>query len=121
MIEIATERNKFKKLFSNSTSRMLLGAWLILKGSKFSMKAIGELISMPEDALEAKLQTFAGMGMVHVTTGPLGERQVEFLPPPTPELEKIIWELFDGRRSDFESVELKIRSLIYKTLLTIPL
>ncbi len=121
MSEIITERNKFKKLFSNTTSRILLGVWLIVKGSRFSMRSIAELISFPEDALEAKLQTFAGMGLVHVTSGTDGERQVEFLPAPTPEIEKIIWELFDGRKSDFDSVELKMRSLIYKNLLTMPL
>jgi hypothetical protein len=119
--EIITERNKFKKLFSNTTSRILLGVWLIVKGSRFSLKSIAELISFPEDALDAKLQTFAGMGLVHVTSDQAGERQVEFLPPPTPDVEKIIWELFDGRKSDFESVELKMRSLIYKNLLTMPL
>ncbi|HTC20441.1 MAG TPA: hypothetical protein VK859_06325 [bacterium] len=121
MSEIITERNKFKKLFSNTTSRILLGVWIIARGSRFSMKSIAELISFPEDALEAKLQTFAGMGLVHVTSGGDGERQVEFLPPPTPEIEKIILELFDGRKSDFESVELKMRSLIYKNLLSLPL
>lgn len=121
MNEIVTDRNKFKKLFSNTTSRILLGVWLIVKGSTFSMKAIAELISFPEDALEAKLQTFAGLGLVHVTSDSKGERQVEFLPPPNPELEKIIWELFDGRKNDFEAVELKMRSLIYKNMLTMNL
>ncbi len=121
MNEIVTERNKFKKLFANTTSRMLLGVWLIVKGSRFSMKSIGELISYPEDALEAKLQTFAGMGLVHVITDATGERQVEFLPPSSPDVEKIIWELFEGRKNDFDSVELKMRSLIYKTLLTMSL
>ena len=100
---------------------MLLGIWLIVKGSRFPMKALGELVSYPEDALEAKLQTFAGMGLVHVITDTHGERQVEFLPPSSPDIEKIIWELFDGRKNDFDSVELKMRALIYKTLLTTPL
>jgi hypothetical protein len=113
-----TERNKFKKLFSNTTSRSLLGVWLLVKGSRFSMKSVVELLSLPEDALEAKLQTFAGMGLVHVITDAKGERQIEFLPSPTQDLEKIIWELFEGRKNDFEAVELKLRSLIYKTLLT---
>ena len=121
MAEFVTERNKFKKIFANTTSRMFLGAWLIVKGSRFSMKSIGDLLSLPEDALEAKLQTFAGLGMVHVTTDSQGARQVEFLPSPTPDLEKILWELFEGRRNDFEAVELKVRSLIYKNLLTTPL
>lgn len=121
MSEIITERNKFKKLFSNTTSRILLGVWLIAKGSRFSIHAIAELISFPEDALEAKLQTFAGMGLVHVISDNKGDRQVEFLPAVSPEIEKIIWELFDGRKSDFEAVELKMRSLIYKNLLTMSL
>jgi len=116
--EIVTERNKFKKLFANTTSRILLGVWLQVKGSRFSMSSIAELISFPEDALEAKLQTFAGMGLVHVTSAQDGERTVEFLPAPSQEIEKIIGELFEGRKSDLESVELKMRSLIYKNLLT---
>jgi hypothetical protein len=119
--EEVTERNKYKKLFSNTSSRMLLGVWLILKGARLSMKAIGELLSIPEDALEAKLQTFAGLGMVHVVIDPHGERQVEFLPPPTLEVEKILWELFEGRKHDFDAVELKMRSLIYKTMLSMPI
>lgn len=118
MNEIVTERNRFNKIFANTTSRMLLGVWMIVKGSRFSMKSIGDMVSYPEDALEAKLQTFAGMGLVHVTTDAKGERQVEFLPPPSPEIEKMIAELFEGRKNDFEAVELKLRSLIYKTLLT---
>ncbi len=88
MSEIITERNKFNKLFSNTTSRMLLGVWLLVKGSRFSLASIAELISLPEDALEAKLQTFAGMGLVHVTTNAKGERQVEFLPAPAPTWKK---------------------------------
>lgn len=98
-----------------------MGVWLIVKGSSFSIKAIGDLISLPEDALEAKIQTFAGMGLVQIIAGPHGERQVEFLSAPTPEIEKIIWELFEGRRNDFELVELKLRSLIYKSMLSMPL
>jgi hypothetical protein len=119
--EDLTERNRFKKQFSNTTSRILMGAWLLVKGSGFSLKLISELLSLPEDAMEAKLQTFAGMGLVHVTTDSNGERQVEFLPPASPELEKIIWELFEGRKHDFDSVEQKMRSLIYKTLLKNPM
>ncbi len=121
MSEIVTERNKFNKLFANTTSRMLLGVWLIAKGSRFPMKTIGDLVSYPEDALEAKLQTFAGMGLVHVITDTQGDRQVEFLTLPTPEIESILVELFNGRKHDFESIELKMRSLIYKSLLTTPL
>lgn len=121
MNETVTERNKFKKLFSNTTSRALLGAWLLLKGSSFPMRSVSELLSLPEDALDPKLQTFAGIGLIHVVTDAHGERLVEFLPPATPDLEKIIWELFDGRKHDFESVELKVRSIIYKSILTSPI
>lgn len=121
MSDAITERNKFKKLFANTTSRVLMGIWLLAKGSRYSMSSVSDLISLPEDALEAKLQTFAGLGLVHVISDKNGERQVEFLPPPTPELEKIIWELFDGRKNDFDAVELKMRALNYKTLLTTPL
>lgn len=121
MTDGITERNKFKKVFSNTTSRLLLGAWLLVKGSRFPLKSIAELISLPEDALEAKLQTFAGMGLVHVITDKNGEQQVEFLPSPTSELEKMIVELFEGRKNDFDSIELKMRSLIYKALLVNPL
>lgn len=121
MTETNTERNKFKKLFSNTTSRLLMGIWLQAKGSRYSARSMAEILSLPEDALEAKLQTFAGMGLVHVITDPKGERQVEFLPPSAPELEKIIWELFDGRKGDFGAVEMKLRALNYKTLLSTPL
>jgi len=119
--EPITERHKYKKLFSNTTSRFLVGIWLLAKNSRHSLKSVAELISLPEDALEAKLQTLAGMGLVHVITDATGERQVEFLPSPNPDLEKIIWELFDGRKGDFEAVELKMRSLTYKTLLKMPI
>ena len=121
MIDNQTDRSKFKKLFSNTTSRMLLGTWLLVKGSRFSMDAVAELLSIPEDSLEAKLQTFAGMGLVNVVSGPGGERQVEFLATASPDIEKTIWELFDGRKHDFDSVEMKLRSLLYKKLLTIRL
>ena len=118
MAETIIDRNRFKKIFSNTTSRMLMGVWMIVKGSRFSMKSIAELLSLPEDALDAKLQTFAGVGLVHVTADAMGERQVEFLSAPNPEMEKVIGGLFEGRHHDFEAVELKMRSLIYKNLLT---
>jgi hypothetical protein len=119
--ETITERNKFKKLFSNTTSRSLMGVWLLAKGSRYSIKAVAEIISLPEDALEAKLQTFAGMGLVHVISDAKGERQIEFLQSPSADLEKTIGELFDGRKTDFDSVELKMRSLTYKTFLNTPI
>ena len=118
MNDVINDRNKFKKLFSNTTSRSLLGVWLMAKGSRYPIKALAEIVSIPEDALEAKFQTFAGMGLVHVISDSRGDRQVEFLPSPTPDLEKMIWELFDGRKSEYDAVELKMRALTYKTLMT---
>lgn len=118
MTEERTDRNKFKKLFSNTGSRTLLAAWLQVKGSRFSFSSIADLLSLTEDALDAKLQTFAGMGLVHVTMAPGGERQVEFLPPPSAEVEKTIVELFEGRKADLEAAESKLHALIYKKLLT---
>jgi hypothetical protein len=116
--DFAVERNKFKELFSNTTSRILLGVWVLVKGSRFPLKSIIEILSMTEDALESKLQTFAGMGLVHVTTTPRGEREIEFLPAPTIELERQILEFFAGRKNEFSSIELKIHALLYKTILT---
>ncbi|HUO57315.1 MAG TPA: hypothetical protein VMV05_03970 [bacterium] len=121
MNDVINDRNKFKKLFSNTTSRSLLGVWLMAKGSRYPIKALTEIVSIPEDALEAKFQTFAGMGLVHVFADAQGERLVEFLPPPTPDLEKMIWELFDGRKTEYDAVEMKMRSLTYKTLMTMTL
>jgi len=116
-----TERNKLKKLFASTSSRVLMGVWLLVKGSRFSLKALADLLSLPEDALETKLQTFAGLGLVQVSSDAQGERQVDFLPPSTPELVGTIKELFEGRKNDLDAAELKMRSLIYKMLLTTPL
>ncbi len=118
MTELITEKNKIKQLFSNPTSRTLMGIWALLKGSQFSLKSVSELLSVSEEGLDAKLQTFAGLGLIHVSADFQGERQVEFLSGSNPELEKSIAEFFDGRKSDFEMVELKVRSLIYKTILS---
>jgi hypothetical protein len=120
-VESVTEKNDFKNLFSNSTSRLLLGVWLLVKGSGFSLKSVAELISVSEDILEPKLQTLAGMGLVHVVTDNKGNQLIEFLPSATSEIQKIVEELFESRKSDFESVELKLRSLIYKNLLSMTL
>ena len=121
MMDAITERKKIKDLFTNATSRVLLGVWLIVKGSSFSLKSMCELIDSSEQVLEAKLQTFAGMGLVQVSTDSKGERLVMFMPAPTPETEKIIREYFAARKSDFDAVETKLRSLIYKNLLEINL
>lgn len=116
-MESITERERFKNLFLNSTSRLLLGVWVLAKGSKFPFKSIAELISVSEDALDPKLQTLAGMGLIHIVTDNRGERAIEFLPAQSPEIEKIVHDLFESRQSDFEAIDLKLRSLIYKTLL----
>ncbi len=118
MEDYATDRNKFKKLFSNTTSRILLGIWILMKGSQFPLKLIMEILSLSEDALETKLQTFAGMGLVHVTTNAEGERNIDFLRSPGTDLEKMILEFFEGRKTDFAAIELKVHSLLYKAILT---
>jgi hypothetical protein len=120
-MEPISERNRFKLLSSNSTSRLLLGVWLLVKGSKFSLKSVAEIISVSEDALEPKLQTLAGMGLVNLLTDNKGNRLIEFLVAPTPEIQKTIEEIFESRKSDLDSVELKLRALIYKNLLEITL
>ncbi len=120
-MEPVTERERFKSLFSNSTSRLLLGVWILAKGSKFSVRSIADIISVSEDMLDPKLQTMAGMGLVHVVTDNKGERLIEFLPALSPEIEKNIQEMFESRKSDYESIELKLRSLIYKNLLEMTL
>jgi hypothetical protein len=116
--DLITEKNKIKQLFSNPTSRTLMGIWVLLKGSQFSLKAVSELLSVSEDGLDAKFQTFSGLGLIHVSADFQGERQVEFLGGSNPDLERSIVEFFEGRKNDFEMVELKVRSLIYKTILT---
>lgn len=116
-MEPITERNRFKSLFSNSTSRLLLGVWLLAKGSRFSVKSIAELISVAEDTLEPKLQNLAGVGLVNVVADNNGNRFIEFLFAPTTEIQKIVEELFESRKSDFEAVEVKLRALVYKNLL----
>jgi hypothetical protein len=95
-----------------------MGIWVLLKGSQFSLKAVSELLSVSEDGLDAKFQTFSGLGLIHVSADFQGERQVEFLGGSNPDLERSIVEFFEGRKNDFEMVELKVRSLIYKTILT---
>src|SRR5665213_2514164 len=118
-MEPITERNRFKILFSNSTSRLLLGVWLLVKGSRFSVKSVAELISVSEDALEPKVQTLAGMGLVHVLIDNKGNRFIEFLTATTPEIQTTIEDIFETRKSDFESVELKLRALIYKNIMAV--
>jgi len=115
-VEPVTERERFKSLFSNSTSRLLLGVWILAKGAKFPVRSVAELISVPEDMLDPKLPTTAGTGLVHVVPDHRGERSIEFLPA-SGELEKTTRELFGVRKSDFDAIELKLRSLIYKNLL----
>jgi hypothetical protein len=116
--DFTIDRNNFRKLFINNTSRMLLGIWYLAKGSRFPFASIMELLSMAEDALEGKLQTFAGMGLAHVHTHPHREREIEFLITSNPEVERQVAEFFAGRQNEFHSIEMKVHSLLYKTLLT---
>jgi hypothetical protein len=121
MTDFTIDRNNFRKLFINNTSRMLLGIWYMAKGSRFPFASIMELLSLPEDALEGKLQTFAGLGLAHLHTNAKGEREVEFLPSTSPEVDRQVTEFFAGRQNDFQAIEQKFNSLLYKTLLTNPL
>ena len=121
MTDFTIDRNNFRKLFINNTSRMLLGIWYLAKGSRFPFASIMELLSLPEDALEGKLQTFAGLGLAHLHTTHQGEREVEFLPSPNAEIDRQVAEFFAGRQNDFQAIEQKVNSLLYKTILMAPL
>jgi hypothetical protein len=116
--DFTIDRNNFRKLFINNTSRMLLGIWFLAKGSRFPFVSIMDLLGLAEDAMEGKLQTFAGLGLAHLVTTPKGEREIEFLPSPNPEVDRQVSEFFDGRQYEFQAIELKFNSLLYKTLLT---
>jgi len=82
------------------------------------MRSIAEFLSVPEDALEGKLQVLAGWGLVQVAAAGLAQRQVEFLESPSAELGKMIREFYEGRQGDFHWIEMRVRSLFYKTILT---
>ncbi len=96
---------------------MLLGIWYLAKGSRFPFASIMELLSLTEDALEGKLQSFAGLGLAHLHTPPRGEREIEFLDSKNPEIDRQVAEFFAGRQNDFQSIEMKVNALLYKTLL----
>jgi hypothetical protein len=116
--EFTADKNKHKTLFLNAANRTLLGVWLLHKGGRLPLNSLGEFLSLQEEALEAKLQTFAGLGLIQVTTDAAGERQVNFLPGPPSDLEKSARAFFDGRQNDFKAIEAKFISLLYKILLT---
>ncbi len=118
MTDFTIDRNSFRALFTNNSSRMLLGIWYLAKGSRFPFASIMELLSLSEDSLEGKLQVFAGLGLSHLHTTHQGEREVEFLPTPNPEVDRQVAEFFAGRQNEFQQIELKVYSLLYKTLLT---
>jgi hypothetical protein len=116
--DFTIDRNNFRKLFINNTSRMLLGIWYMARGSRFPFASIMELLSLTEDALEGKLQSFAGLGLAHLHSMSQGEREIEFLASASPEIDRQVAEFFAGRQNDFQAIELKVNSLLYKTLLS---
>jgi hypothetical protein len=116
--DFTIDRNNFRKLFINNSSRMLLGIWSLARGSRFPFVSIMDLLGLTEDAMEGKLQTFAGLGLAHLVTTPQGEREIEFLNPNSPEVERQVAEFFAGRQNEFQAIELKVTALLYKTLLT---
>jgi len=118
MDEFTADKNKYKTLFLNAANRTLLGVWLLHRGGRLPLNSLGEFLSLQEEALEAKLQTFAGLGLTQVTTDADGERQVNFLPGPPSDLEKSAKVFFDGRQNDFKAIEAKFISLLYKIILT---
>lgn len=97
---------------------MLMGIWYLAKGSRFPFVSIMDLLGLAEDAMEGKLQTFAGLGLAHLVTTPQGEREIEFLVPTNTEVDRQVAEFFAGRQNEFQAIELKVTSLLYKTLLT---
>lgn len=111
------ERTQWKTLFSNTASRTLLGVWIYAKGTCWPMKVLSEITGLSEEALEAKLQTLAGLGLVQWTMQG-GERWVEFLAFPGAEVEKTIRSFYEGWSGDLRILEKKVRSAMYRMLLS---
>jgi hypothetical protein len=118
--EQPTDRQVIKQLFSNPTSRNLLALWSRVTGSRFPIKVVCELSGSTEDSVEGKIQAMAGLGLVHILAEARTGRLVEFLPCPNPDLKTFIDEFLESRKAEFISVESKVRSLVYITLLNTP-
>ena len=120
MTEPATERQTAKLLFNNPASRNLLAVWSRVAGSRYPLEVICDLLGVTDDILDPKLQSMAGLGLVHVIADAQGKQFVEFHTCPSEELETLIYDFLESRAAEFESLEEKVRSLLYITLLTSP-
>lgn len=120
MPEPPSDRQVVKQLFSNPTARNLIAVWYRVAGSRFPLSVVSDLTGATEEALESKLQAMAGLGLVAVSTDSRGERVVDFLLSPNDELVVSIEDFLDSRKGEFETIETKIRSLLYLTLLNHP-
>jgi len=120
MPEPSTDRQVIKLLFSNPTSRNLLAIWARVAGSRFPIQVVCDLLGSTEDILDPKLQSMAGIGLVHVSTDVKGGQNIEFLANVNAELVTVIEEFLESRKGEFETVETKVRSLLYITLLNHP-
>jgi hypothetical protein len=118
--EPPSDRQVIKQLYSNPTARNLLAIWYRVAGSRFPMKVVCDLLGVNEETIENKLQAMAGLGLANVSTDAKGERIVEFLISPNDEMVVSIEDFLDSRKGEFESVETKVRSLLYITLLNYP-
>jgi hypothetical protein len=114
----ASDKNLLRQVFLNPASRNLLAVWSLLNGSTFDLKSMADMLSLTEDGLEAKIQTLAGFGMMQVSNRSSGERVVKFLPVSDADIQSSIQEMLHSRRREFETVEARVRSYLYLTLLS---
>jgi len=114
------DKSLLRQVFLNPTSRNLLALWSLLTGTTFDLKLVAELLALTESGLESKIQTLAGLGLMHVASRNTGERVVKFLPAPAPDLAVSIHEMMEGRKREFENLESRVRSQLYLSLLSSP-
>jgi hypothetical protein len=120
MPEAPTDRQVIKQLFSNPTGRNLIAVWYRVAGSRFPLKVVCDLLGTGEEMVENKLETLSSIGLASIETDAKGDRIVEFLLSPNDDLVVSIEDFLDSRKGEFESVEAKVRSLLYLTLLNYP-
>ena len=112
------DKNLLRQVFLNPSTRNLLAVWSLLKGSTFDLKSMADLLSLTEDALEAKIQTLAGLGLMQLLSRATGERVVKFMAVADNEVNTAIDEMLQSRRREFEAIEARVRSCLYITLLS---
>lgn len=118
MSEPVLDKSTLKQIFAHPTSRTLLGIWARCTGTRWPFRTLAEITVLPEPALEAKLQSLTGLGLVNVIPGASGRRQVEFLPCPNPDMERLIRSFFEGWKSDLEVVNRKVDAALYRMILS---